>query len=119
MGSPIVRMLPQSILVRERGQEINQTTIQTSQPGSEPTQMSVTDNTRHEDLPSTTSLAQQQPLDRLSMIDERRMNNIGTNTSDVVVEPNRDRLRTSTMEANAQTSIPIVDVMLPSDRGII
>ena len=74
MGSPLVRTAPQSILVRERGQEINQTTIQTSQPGSEPTQMGVTDNTLHEDLPSTTPLAQQQPLDRLSMIDERRMN---------------------------------------------
>ena len=48
------------------------------------------------------------------MIDERRMNDVGTNTLDEVVEPNRDRLRTSTMEANAQTSIPIVDVMLPS-----
>ena len=35
------------------------------------------------------------------MIDERRMNDIGT----------------STMEANAQTSIPIVDVMLPSGKG--
>ena len=45
MRSPPVRMPPQSILVRERGQEINQTTIPTSQPGSEPTQMSVTDNT--------------------------------------------------------------------------
>ena len=33
-GSPLVRMPPQSILVRERGQEINQPTIQTSQPGS-------------------------------------------------------------------------------------
>ena len=47
------------------------------------------------------------------------MNDIGTNTSDVVVEPNRNRLRTSTMEANAQTSIPIVDIMLPSVGGII
>ena len=45
------------------------------------------------------------------------MIDIGTNTSDVEVELNRDRLRTSTMEANAQTSIPIVDVMLPSGRG--
>ena len=45
------------------------------------------------------------------------MNDVGTNTLDVVVEPNRDRLRTSTVEANAQTSIPIVDVMLPSGRG--
>ena len=114
-----MRTPPQSISVRERGQEINETTILTSQPGCEPTQMGVTDNTPHEDLPSTTSLARQQPPDRLSMIEERRMNNIGTNTSDVVVEPNRDRLRTSTMEANAQTSIPIVDVMLPSSRGVI
>ena len=45
------------------------------------------------------------------------MNDVGTNTLDVVVEPNRDRLRTSTMETNPQTSIPIVDVMLPSGRG--
>ena len=45
------------------------------------------------------------------------MNDVGTNTSDVVVEPNRDRLRSSIMEANAHTSIPIVDVMLPSWLG--
>ena len=58
MGSPLVRMPPQSISMRERGQEINQTTIQTSVPGSEPTQMGVTDNTLHEDLPSTTPVVQ-------------------------------------------------------------
>ena len=45
------------------------------------------------------------------------MSYVGTNTLDVVIEPNRDRLRTSTIEANAQTSIPIIDVMLPSGRG--
>ena len=57
-GSPLVRMPPQSILVRERGHEINhQTTIQTSQPGSEPTQMGVTENTLQEDLPNTSPLA--------------------------------------------------------------
>ena len=39
---------------------------------------------------------------------------MGTNTSDVEVRPHRDGVRTSTMDANAQTSIPIVDVMLPS-----
>ena len=50
-------------------------------------------------------------------MDERRTNKVRTNTSDVVVEPARDRLRTLTMEANAQTSIPIVDVMLPSGQG--
>ena len=48
------------------------------------------------------------------MIDERRMNNVGTNTSDVRIEPNGDRFRTSTVEVNAHTSIPIVDVLLPS-----
>ena len=42
---------------------------------------------------------------------------MGTNTSDVGVRPHRDRVRTSTMDANAQTSIPIVDVMLPSGGG--
>ena len=70
-GSHLVRIPPQSILVRERRQEINQPTIQTSQPGSETTQMGVTENTLQEDLPSTTPLAPHQPLDRLSMMDER------------------------------------------------
>ena len=40
-----------------------------------------------------------------------------TNTLDVEVRPHRDGVRTSTMDANAQTSIPIVDVMLPSGGG--
>ena len=51
------------------------------------------------------------------MMDERRMNDVQTNTSDVAAQPDRDRLRTSTVEANAKTSIPIVDIMLPSGRG--
>ena len=55
MRSPPVRIPPQSISVRERGQEINQTTIPTSQPGSEATQMGVTDNAPHEYLPHATS----------------------------------------------------------------
>ena len=50
-------------------------------------------------------------------MDERRMNDIGTNTSDVEVEPNRDRSRTSTVDANAYTSIPVVDISLPSGHG--
>ena len=58
MRSHPVRMPPQSILMKERGQEINQTTIPISQPGSEPTQMGVTCNTPHGDLTRTVSLAQ-------------------------------------------------------------
>ena len=46
--------------------------------------MGVTENTLQEDLPSTAPVAQQQPPDRLSMMDERRMNDVGTNTLDVV-----------------------------------
>ena len=42
---------------------------------------------------------------------------MGTNTLDVEVRPHGNRVRASTMDANAQTSIPIVDVMLPSGRG--
>ena len=50
-------------------------------------------------------------------MDERRMTDIGTNTLDVEVEPNRDRLRTSTVEVNVHTSMLIVDVLLPSGHG--
>ena len=50
-------------------------------------------------------------------MDERRVNGIRTNTSDMVVESARDRIRTSNMEANPQASIPIDDVMLPSGQG--
>ena len=42
---------------------------------------------------------------------------MGTNTSNVVIEPTKSGPRTSHMEANAQTSIPIVDVLLPSGLG--
>ena len=48
------------------------------------------------------------------MTDERRRNDIGTNTSDVEVEPSGDGLRTSMAEADMHTSIPIVDMLLPS-----
>ena len=51
------------------------------------------------------------------MMDDRRVNDVRTNTSDVVVESARDMIRTSNMDANAQASIPIVNVMLPYGQG--
>ena len=42
---------------------------------------------------------------------------MGTNTSDIKVRPHRDGARASTSDANAQTSLLIVDVMLPSGGG--
>ena len=62
-GFPLARTSPQSISVRERGQEINPPTIQTSQPRSGLTQMGHTENALQEDLTSTTPQAQCQPLD--------------------------------------------------------
>ena len=42
---------------------------------------------------------------------------MGTNTSDIEVRPHRNGTRASTSDANAQTSLLIVDVMLPSGGG--
>ena len=44
---------------------------------------------------------------------------MGTNTSDIEVRPHRDGIRASTLDANAQTSLLIVDIMLPSGGGSI
>ena len=49
MRSPLVRTPPQSVLVIERGQDINQPAAQTTQPGSEPTEIDVTENALQED----------------------------------------------------------------------
>ena len=49
MGFPLVRIPPQSVLVREMGPDINQPANQTTQPGSEPTQIGVTENALQED----------------------------------------------------------------------
>ena len=44
-----MRMPPQSVLVREIGPDINQPANQTTQPGSEPTQIGVMENALQED----------------------------------------------------------------------
>ena len=69
-----------------------------------------------EDLSNTLNVCQQ-PQGRLNVPSERQMNDMGTNTSDVVIEPTRSGPRTSSVEANAQTSLPVVDVLLPSSLG--
>ena len=87
-------MPPQSILMGERRHEINQIVPQTSHPISEQTHMGVIKDALQEDLSTTALPTQQQLLDRLNVTDERRMNDIRTNTSDVIVELTRDRIRT-------------------------
>ena len=94
-------------------QETNQTAPQLSQLISH---MGPANNVVQGNLPTTQNVCPQH-LERPNVLSERRMNDIGINTSDVVIEPTRSGPRTSSMEANAQTSIPIVDALLPSGLG--
>ena len=41
------------------------------------------------------------------------MTDMGTNTSDVEVRPHRDGTRVITLDADIQTPLPVVDVMIP------
>ena len=42
---------------------------------------------------------------------------MGTNTSDIEVRPHRDGTRASTLDANTQPPLLLVDIMLPSGGG--
>ena len=50
LGSPCVRMPPQSVLVGEIGPDINQPVNQTTQPGSEPAQIGAMGNALQNDI---------------------------------------------------------------------
>ena len=43
-----------------------------------------------------------------------RMMDMGTNTSDVEARPHRDGPRVETLDANIQTPLPIVNIMIPT-----
>ena len=96
--------------------ETDQPTQQPSQPVSEQTHIGAADNVVQGNFP-TTSTTHRQPMERWNVMGERRINDMGTHTSDVVGESTRNRTRNSNIEANTQTSIPIVDVLLPSGLG--
>ena len=50
LGSPCVRMLPQSVPVGETGPDINQPVNQTTQSGSEPAQIGAMGNAPQDDI---------------------------------------------------------------------
>ena len=50
LGSPHVRMPPQSVLIGETGPDINQPVNLTTQPGSEPIQIGATGNALQDDI---------------------------------------------------------------------
>ena len=79
-----MRISPQSVPIRETGQSINQPDNQTTQPGSEPVQIDM-GNAPCEDINVSSPRTCQQP-DELGV----RMINMGTNTLDIEVTPQRD-----------------------------
>ena len=102
-------MPPQSVPVRETGSDINQPVNQTTQSGSEPTQIGAVENALQNDIIVSSPRTHRQ-LDELGV----RMIDMGTNTSDIEVRPHRDGARIVTLDTNVQASLLLVDVMIPS-----
>ena len=101
-------MLPQSVPIAETGPNINQPVNQTIQPGSEPAQIGTTRNGLQDDIIVSSPRTHQQ-LDEVGV----RMIDMGTNTSDIEVRPQRDGTREMTSDDSAQASFPLVDIILP------
>ena len=89
------------------GQSINQSDNQTTQPGSEPTEIGAMGNAPSDNVSSPRTC--QQP-DEVGV----RMTDMGTNTSDVEARPHIDETRVVTSDANIQTPLPIVNIMIPT-----
>ena len=97
--------------MRETEQDINQPDNQTNQPGSEPAQIEAMGNTLHDNI---TSPSTHRKLDQVGA----RLIDMGTNTSDIEVRPQRDGARIIDSDNDdVQVSCPHVDVILPSDMN--
>ena len=96
--------------------ETEQAVLQPFQPISQESHIGTTSRTVQEHLLTAPNVCQQ-PLDRSNIPDVRRITDMGTNTSNVVIEPTGIGPRPSHMEAHVPTSKPIVDVQLPSGLG--
>ena len=108
LDSPRARTSPQNASVREIEQDINQPDNQTSQPGSEPAQIEAMGNALHDDVTSPSTCQQ---LDQVGA----RLIDMGTNTSDIEMRPQRDGARViDSDDDNAQVSCPHVNVILPT-----
>ena len=95
--------------MRETGQNINQPDNQTAQPGSELAQIGAMGNALRDDINVSMPRTCWQP-DEVGV----QMMDMGTNTSDVEVRPQRDGSRAMTLDDNAHASCPLVDVILPT-----
>ena len=108
LDSPRARTSPQNVSVREMEQDINQPDNQMNQSGSEPVQIEAMGNAIHDIV---TCLSTCQQLDQVGT----RLIDMGANTSDIKVRPQRDGARIIDPDNDdVQVSCPHVDVILPS-----
>ena len=108
LDSPQARTLPRNASVREIEQDRNQLDNQTIQPGSEPAQIEVLGNAPSDNV---TSSSTRQQLDQVGT----RVIDIGTNTSDIEVRPQRDGTRIIDLDNDdVQVSYPHVKVVPPT-----
>ena len=89
------------------GQSINQPDNQTTQPGSEPTEIGAMGNAPSDNVSSPRTCRQP---DEVGV----RMTDMGNNTSDVEARPHIDGTRVVTSDANIQIPLLIVNIMIPT-----
>ena len=93
--------------MKEIEQGINQSDNQTIQPGSEPAQIEAIGNALYDNVTSPNT---HQQLDHVGT----RLIDMGTDTSDIEVRPQRDGVRViDSDDDDVQVSCPHVDVILP------
>ena len=108
LDSPQARTSPRNVSLREVEQNINQPDNQTTQPGSEPAPMESIGDVPCDNM---SSLSTHRQLDEVGV----RQIEIETNISDREVRPQLDGIRNINVNADTQTSCPLIDVTLPTD----
>ena len=104
LRSPHASMPLQSVPVEETVPDINLPVNQTTQSGSEPTQIGAMGNAPQNDIIVSSPRTHRQ-LDELVV----RMMDMGTNTSDIEVRSHRDGARIVTSDTNVQAPLLLVD----------
>ena len=89
-------------------QNINQPDNQTTQPGSEPAPIEAIGDVPYDNV---SSLGTHQQLDGVGV----RQTEVEANISDSEVRTHLDGVRNIHVDANTQTSCPLIDVILPID----
>ena len=96
--------------------EQRETTLQPSQPVSQGSWLDAIGQAVQVDLPLVQDTHRLSP-ERSNVHEEEIMTNIGTNTSDVAIEPAVSIMRTPYIDATTQTSISTVEVLIPPGIG--